>query len=165
MVGRDLLSSVGSGVRERGHRTRALIVAFVNRLQEKNHGAVTRDPAAPSSTARRASPRYWTATLRAADDLEVRDQLAHGGARVARVAPQLALELQAAPVAHRARAQLEVCALHLGAAIEEPVDLGEREQADAAVRKVVGDGEQAREEPRVVATDLLRRGARRCARS
>src|SRR5206468_8469055 len=89
------------------------------------------------------------------EELEVGDQLAHRGARLARVAAQLPLELEAPAVAQRAVAELEVGAPHAAAPVEEPVDLGEREQAHALLRPVTGDREQAREEPGVMARDLL----------
>src|SRR5438046_696130 len=89
------------------------------------------------------------------EELKVVDQLAHRGARLARVAAQLPLELEAPAVAQRAVAELEVGALHVAASVEEPVDLGEREQPHALLRQVIGDREQAREQPGVMASDLL----------
>src|SRR5207245_2443720 len=89
------------------------------------------------------------------EELEVGDQLTHRRARLARVAAQLPLELEAAAVAQRAVAELQVGALHVAAPVEKPVDLGEREQAHALLGQLVGDREQAREEPGVVAPDLL----------
>src|SRR5437667_12063395 len=89
------------------------------------------------------------------EELEVGDQLTHRRARLARVAAQLPLELEAAAVAQRAVAELHVGALHVAAPVEEPVDLGEREQAHALLGQLVGDREQARKEPGVVAPDLL----------
>ena len=95
--------------------------------------------------------------------LEIGDELADGDAGVAGVATELALELEAARVTEGAGAELGVRALHLGAAVEQPIDLREREQADAALRQVVGHGEQAGEEPGVVAADLI--GSRGSART
>src|SRR5207249_6339134 len=89
------------------------------------------------------------------EELEVGDQLAHCSARLARVATQLPLELEAPAIAQRAVAELAVGALHVAAPVEEPVDLGEREQAHALLGQVIGDREQAREEPGVMARDLL----------
>src|SRR5436309_10724415 len=87
------------------------------------------------------------------EELEVGDQLAHRGARLARVAPQLPLELEAPAVAQGAVAELEVGALHVAAPVEEAVDLGEREEAHALPGQLIGDREQPREEPGVVARD------------
>src|SRR5439155_25135815 len=83
------------------------------------------------------------------------DQLADGCPRVARVPAERTLQLEAARIAQRPVPQLHVRALHLRAAREQAVDLGEREQAHALRREVVGDREQAREESGVVARDLI----------
>src|SRR5947208_9711375 len=68
---------------------------------------------------------------------------------------QLALQLQPPRVPQRTRLELEVRALHLAAALEEPVDLGEGEESHAMLGEIVGHGEQAREEARVMAGDQL----------
>ena len=68
---------------------------------------------------------------------------------------QLALQLQPPRVPQRSRLQLEVRALHLATALEEPVDLGEGEQSHAVLGEIVGHGEQAGEETRVMACDQL----------
>jgi hypothetical protein len=65
--------------------------------------------------------------LAGGQDLDVGDELAHGGACLAGVATQLSLELDAAPVAQRSVAELEVGALHLGAPVEQAIDLGQRQ--------------------------------------
>src|SRR5262249_13081476 len=75
--------------------------------------------------------------LARADHLEIRDELANGSAHVAAVAAQLALELTTTRVAERARAELEVRPLHLAAAVEEPIDLGERQEPHPLWRQVV----------------------------
>src|SRR5262245_20942455 len=59
------------------------------------------------------------------EDLDVGDQLPHRSACLTGVAAELSFELDATPIAQRAIAKLEVRPLHLGAPIEQPVDLGE----------------------------------------
>src|SRR5262245_41742745 len=103
-----------------------------------------------------AGPGLLVGDLTRGQDLDVGDQLAHRGARLARVATQLALELDAAPVAQGAIAELEMRTLHLGAPIEEAIDLGECEQPDARLWRSVGDGEQSRQQADVVAVHLVR---------
>ena len=88
-------------------------------------------------------------------ELEVGHELADGGARVSGVTPELTLELPAAAVAQRTRAEMEIGALHLAAPVEQPVDFGEREEPHAVLREVVDDREEAREQPGVVADDLI----------
>src|SRR5205814_1717357 len=58
------------------------------------------------------------------EELEVGDQLAHRSARLARVAAQLPLQLEAPPAAQRAGAQREVGALHVAGAVAAAVGPG-----------------------------------------
>ena len=68
------------------------------------------------------------------EELEVGDQLTHRRARLARVAAQLPLELEAAAVAQRAVAELQVGALHVAA----PVELARRLRQIGVVAKERG---------------------------
>jgi hypothetical protein len=65
------------------------------------------------------------------EHLEIGDELVDRRAGVAGVAAQLALQLDATPVAQGPVAQLEMGALHLGAPVEQAVDLRQGQQADA----------------------------------
>src|SRR5688500_4756728 len=94
--------------------------------------------------------RLLIGDLARGDELQVGDQLPYRAARLARIPPQLALELHPPPIPQRATPKLQVSALHLATPVEQPVDLGERQQPHALRGEVVGDGEQPREERRVV---------------
>src|SRR5262249_40150128 len=104
---------------------------------------------------RKPGGRSVVRDLASADHLAIGDERANGGANVPAVAAQLALELTATRVAERARAELEVRPLHLATAVEEPIDLGERQQPHPLRRQIVGDGEQPGEEARVMTGDLI----------
>src|SRR5262249_46261446 len=107
-----------------------------------------RNPAAAVS-------RLLIGDLTSREDLDVGDQLAHRSTRLPGIAPQLALELDAAPVAQRAVAQLEVGSLHLATPIEQAIDLGEDEEPDGGRGRAVGDREEAREEADVMTVHLV----------
>ena len=89
------------------------------------------------------------------EHLQVGDQLADRGAGVTGVPAQLPLELDATAVAQRAVSQLQVGALHLGAAVEKAVDLRQGQQPDPRLRRAVGHGQEPREQADVMPADRL----------
>ena len=87
------------------------------------------------------------------EQLDVRDELTHRGTEIARVPAELPLELDAPAVAPGAVPELEQGVLEVAAAIEDPVDLRQGQEADPALRQVFDQREETREQARMMGGD------------
>src|SRR5262245_33893616 len=106
-------------------------------------------------TRRIATGTLLVCHLAGADDLQVGDQFADRGPGVTRIPAQLTLQLEPPAVAQRPVAKLQVGALHVTPPREQALDLGEGEQSDPLLGEIVGHRQQARQQPHMVAGDLL----------